>query len=461
MVHSCCVVDCTARWGPDKKFFRISSEKDREKRKKWLRAIRRLNLDAPKKAWIPAASDRVCEAHFVHGVPNRDPQHPDYVPHIKMGYSGSQNLKAKEKSVQRYERRIKRQRLPSAMPSTSTSATVPDLGGHDDVSMDCEVIVSVDPDPTSADNEMTTETSASCSDQAAKKEQLEAETKRLAEELLAQQRAAVYYNEKSTKLQEALNKEEFTVNNLSEKQLKYYTGLRSRKLFDWIVKVVSARQLPYFCEKLSITDKVLLLLMKLRLGLQNKDLAYRFKISADQVTKIVNIGSSVMADALKFLIVWPEKGAIIRNLPKAFKKTRRYKKTCVIIDCRAVCFLSKCWGGRVSDKELTINSGFLEQLEHGDQVMADRGFLIREELLCRGGSLVIPAFTKGKNQLSHKEVIDSRKTANVRIHVERAIGRMKKFRILKTTWELRLVKSADNIVTIIAALVNLLPPQVK
>ncbi|XP_058624152.1 uncharacterized protein LOC131535098 [Onychostoma macrolepis] len=369
-----------------------------------------------------------------------------------MGYSGSQNLKAKEKAVQRYERRIKRQRLPSAMPSTSTSATVPDLGDHD-VSMDCEVIVSVDPDPTSADNEMTTETSASCSDQAAKKEQLEAETKRLAEELLAQQRAAVYYNEKSTKLQEALNKEEFTVNNLSEKQLKYYTGLRSRKLFDWIVKVVSARQLPYFCEKLSITDKVLLLLMKLRLGLQNKDLAYRFKISADQVTKIVNIGSSVMADALKFLIVWPEKGAIIRNLPKAFKKTRRYKKTCVIIDCSeifiqrpsnllarnitystykhhntlkllvgitptgAVCFLSKCWGGRVSDKELTINSGFLEQLEHGDQVMADRGFLIREELLCRGASLVIPAFTKGKNQLSHKEVIDSRKTANVRIHV--------------------------------------------
>lgn len=111
------------------------------------------------------------------------------------------------------------------MPSTSTSATVPDLGGHDDVSMDCEVTVSVDPDPTSADNEMTTETSASCSDQAAKIQQLEAETKRLAEELLAQQQAAVYYNEKSTKLQEALNKEEFTVNNLSEKQLKYYTGM--------------------------------------------------------------------------------------------------------------------------------------------------------------------------------------------------------------------------------------------
>lgn len=49
--------------------------------------------------------------------------------------------------------------------------------------------------------------------------------------------------------------------------------------------------------------------------------------------------------------------------------------------------------------------------------MADRGFLIREELLCRGASLVIPSFTKGKNQLSRTEVIQSRKIANVRIHV--------------------------------------------
>lgn len=51
------------------------------------------------------------------------------------------------------------------------------------------------------------------------------------------------------------------------------------------------------------------------------------------------------------------------------------------------------------------------------KVMADRGFLIKEELICRGASLVIPAFTKGKNQLKGTEVISSRKIANLRIHV--------------------------------------------
>ncbi|XP_041835334.1 uncharacterized protein LOC121636074 [Melanotaenia boesemani] len=285
MVHSCCVIGCTARWGPNKKFFRIPTEKDPEKRRKWLRAFRRLNPDAPKKAWIPSATDRVCEAHFVQGFPSHDPQHPDFVPSLEMGYPGSQKLVTKEKAVQRFERSAKRR------VSETISAAVA-LG--DDEKMDIDATANVDPNPPAlaVDNERAPQTSVSC-DHADRLQQLEAETKRLAEELLAQQQAAVFYNEKCTKLQEDLSRAEFTANNLTEKQLKYFTGVRNRELFDWIVKVVSACKLPSFCKKLSITDKVLLLLMKLRLGLQNKDLAYRFKINEDQVAKIVNVGSSM------------------------------------------------------------------------------------------------------------------------------------------------------------------------
>lgn len=45
--------------------------------------------------------------------------------------------------------------------------------------------------------------------------------------------------------------------------------------------------------------------------------------------------------------------------------------------------------------------------------------------------------------------------------VECAIGRMKFYKILATTWDLNLVKCANSILLIIGALVNLQPPLVK
>eukprot|EP00733_Pompholyxophrys_punicea_P001343 Pompholyxophrys_punicea_v1_NODE_629_length_1573_cov_3.821381.p3 type:complete len:123 gc:universal NODE_629_length_1573_cov_3.821381:404-36(-) len=69
-------------------------------------------------------------------------------------------------------------------------------------------------------------------------------------------------------------------------------------------------------------------------------------------------------------------------------------------------------------------------LERGDMVMADRGFLIRTDLMLKGCSLSIPAFLDGRDQLSQTEVTEMRRIANLRIHIERAIGRVKRFRFL-------------------------------
>ena len=51
---------------------------------------------------------------------------------------------------------------------------------------------------------------------------------------------------------------------------------------------------------------------------------------------------------------------------------------------RSCDFLFGGWGGRVSDKEITLSS-FLNYIEMGDQVLADRGFTIREEIAAVGG----------------------------------------------------------------------------
>ena len=56
---------------------------------------------------------------------------------------------------------------------------------------------------------------------------------------------------------------------------------------------------------------------------------------------------------------------------------------------------------------------------------------------------MIPAFTRGKPQLSGEEVENSRKIANVRIHIEHAIGLLRRrFTILTGVMPIKLVQSA-------------------
>ena len=69
-----------------------------------------------------------------------------------------------------------------------------------------------------------------------------------------------------------------------------------------------------------------------------------------------------------------------------------------------VCFLSEGWGGRVSDKHLTENCNLLSNLIPGDTILADRGFDIKETVGLYCATITMPAFTKGKKQLSGIEV---------------------------------------------------------
>ena len=70
--------------------------------------------------------------------------------------------------------------------------------------------------------------------------------------------------------------------------------------------------------------------------------------------------------------------------------------------------------------------------------MADRGFSISNDVAPFGITLNIPAFLSGMEQFATSEVIESQTIASVRIHIERAIQRVKRFRILRSksfsTW---------------------------
>ncbi len=133
----------------------------------------------------------------------------------------------------------------------------------------------------------------------------------------------------------------------------------------------------------------------------------------------------------------------------------------------SICFVSKAWGGRTSDKYLTERCGLLDNLKPGDLVMADRGFTIGESVGLYQAKLVIPAFTRGKDQLNPIDVEKTRGIANVRIHVERVIGLLRqKYTILQSTLPLDYLTSSskggncpliDRMIRICAALTNLCP----
>jgi hypothetical protein len=137
-----------------------------------------------------------------------------------------------------------------------------------------------------------------------------------------------------------------------------------------------------------------------------------------------------------------------------YKQNNTLKLLIAINPCGAITFISRAFGGRVSDKVVTQRSGFLDLMEHSDVVLADRGFLIRDELACRAATLKIPAFTRGKTQLSQEDI---EKLARVRIHVERAIGRIKTFRILSSVMPMNMVPHIDSVMAIVAAICNVQP----
>ena len=290
----------------------------------------------------------------------------------------------------------------------------------------------------------------------------------------------------------SLNEDSFRENN---DKVLFYTGLPNWSLLLCVFNFINNSSLEFKSSKgiLSPFQKFLLGLIRMRLNLSGRDLGYRFGgISEATVSR-----TFLQVVDVKPLIIWPDRDALQKTLPMDFRK---HCPNCVVImDCfeifldrplnplaRAqtfssykhhntvkyligitpqgtVSFISEGWGGRVSDKHLTENSGLLDNLTPGDVILADRGFDIQESVGLFCSTIKIPAFTKGKKQLSGIEVEQTRRIANVRIHVERVIGNIrKKYSILSATQPIDFVTvrngdvtTLDKIVTCCCALVNL------
>lgn len=98
-------------------------------------------------------------------------------------------------------------------------------------------------------------------------------------------------------------------------------------------------------------------------------------------------------------------------------------------------------------------------LRPGDEVLADKGFpQIKTELLQRQCTLVMRF--ANQPQFSEEEVLEGYAIASVRIHVERAIQRIKIFKILQHI-NVELFEKIDDIMYLICVLVNNNEPLIK
>ena len=245
---------------------------------------------------------------------------------------------------------------------------------------------------------------------------------------------------------------------------------------------------------LSPEQELFMVLVRLRCSLLLEDVAHRFNLSLSHVSRIWVTWVNFLHQQLRILPIWPSRAFVDENMPQCFKST--YPSTRVIIDCTEIflempsscrsqsatfstykhnntakgllgispvgfpSFVSNLYAGRVSDKKITKDCGILKLFEPGDQVMADRGFDLEDDLPA-GVKLNIPAFLEGKDQLSAEDEIVTRRIASVRVHVERAIARIKSFRILKQVFPLKSIEQLDKIWTICTYTSLFMPPLIN
>ena len=132
------------------------------------------------------------------------------------------------------------------------------------------------------------------------------------QELIAYKDELIERNEKIYKLCEENNllktsKFSYQYFEKSDDKMAFFTGLNCSR-FIWLVnKVKSSIKILHM--KLSLEDHVLVVLMKLKLGLLNKDPAVRFDISTSRMSKIFS-SVPLIAAHMTNLIVWPDHGTI-------------------------------------------------------------------------------------------------------------------------------------------------------
>lgn len=304
--------------------------------------------------------------------------------------------------------------------------------------------------------------------------------------------------EKNEKLKFCTSRFTFEEIEGDDNLVRFYTGIPSKTIFLSLFSFLENIEMNYIYkwkpQKVSKKDQIFMTLIKLRLNFPHLDLAQRFNVSVAAVSNIVISHIYLFKEILfdQMMNVIPSKEKNMTCLPSSFSTFTNCR---IVLDCTeivtiksrkspklqsltyssykhcntwkalvgvapngVITYISRLFPGSTSDKKIVKNCGILDQLKSGDLVVADKGFLI-SDILPYGVTLNIPPFLT-LPQFTIEQVKRTETIAKCRIHVERAIRRLKEYRILDFLPQ-SYCPYADNIIKCIAALTNLQYPLIK
>lgn len=319
-------------------------------------------------------------------------------------------------------------------------------------------------------------------------------------------------NEEIEALNKKLTLERFGINKFSfdDEMVEFYTGFPTYTLFVTFynaIKPTAVRMKSvYYTQVDEISgkgrpkamdpiDELFMFLCRLKCGFLSDDLSVRFNIHKSTVSRKNITWSNYLYFLLGGINIWPSREKIMLHMPEDFKLS--YAKTRVIIDCTeifterpsslalasktfstykshntwkglvgiaphgAVTFISSLYSGCMSDVEITKRCGLIELMETGDQIMADKGFVLNNVLKDTGVSVATPHFLCSDGQFTASQIEDNQKIASLRIHVERHIKRVKEYKLLQSTVPLSIAGSVNQLWTVANLLTLFRRPLIK
>nr|XP_049692068.1 uncharacterized protein LOC126053600 isoform X2 [Helicoverpa armigera] len=267
-----------------------------------------------------------------------------------------------------------------------------------------------------------------------------------------------------------------------QKNPKFYIGMSKDYLF--LINIIQRNtNIP--------EEYIYLCLQKIRLNSTFTELGDHFGISKYYAYKLFQKHVLEIAKVLQPFIRNSKK--IKNNLPIAFR--HKYAKIDYIVDCfeieikkpmkairqalswsdykkanttttlkylisstpdGMINFISRGYSGKISDVTLVENCKFLENMEPGVSILADRSFKNLQNLFLQKGIELLPS-VGSESKLTKTETCTTKEVASLRMHMERVNRRLREFSLFKPhcVIDTNLYKVIDECVIIACALVNI------